>query len=62
MERGDVVTVYEDPITKKKEEGEAKLIERLGDTEYNAGNELWIVKFLSDGFICERLVSGQEAI
>lgn len=47
MKKGDVVTIYEDPITQKKPEGRARLISRdikaVGD-----GLEYWSVQFLED--------------
>ena len=44
---GDIVDIYEDPITEKKLEGRARLISRdikaVGD-----GLECWSVQFLAD--------------
>lgn len=44
MKKGQVVTIYEDPITQTKVEGQARLLRKecdLGD-----GLEYWAVKFL----------------
>ncbi len=46
MTKGDVITVYCDPITKKTIEGKAKLIK---DTEERLDDlERWQVKFIGD--------------
>jgi hypothetical protein len=45
LKPGDVVTVYEDPWTEKRPEGEAKLIEKVGD---DGEREQWLVKFVFD--------------
>jgi len=53
MEKGDTVMIYEDPWTCKKEEGQAKLIQRWddhGDVEY------WEVRFISDGAQVNRFI------
>jgi len=39
---GDVVRIYEDPLTEKKLEGEAKLIEKISD---DGEREYWLVEF-----------------
>lgn len=56
LKRGQVVTIYEDPITEKKPEGEAKLIECLEvNTGYSENHlhglrrlQMWRVAFLED--------------
>lgn len=50
---GDVVTIYADPYTREREEGEAKLI-RLSRREDDG--ERWRVRFLSDGFVVDRFI------
>lgn len=46
MKKGDVVMVYEDPFTRQKREGVARLVKCLRrDDEY----ERWIVQFDGDG-------------
>lgn len=57
MEKGKIVMVYEDPITKKVPEGEAKLIQPLGSEADAFQAEYWQVEFLSDNFIASRWVS-----
>jgi hypothetical protein len=56
MKRGDVVTIYQDPITKQKPEGKAKLVKQISTAE--GGLERWTVQFVSDGFVCERNLDG----
>jgi uncharacterized protein YpmB len=50
MEKGQVVTVYQDPITEVYPEGKAKLIRRLEDCGLarDKGVEFWEVAFLED--------------
>lgn len=63
MRIGDTVTIYEDPYTELKPEGKAKLVKCLDnrywvdDTRY----EIWTVKFLSDGYVCERTIRNKPA-
>ena len=43
--KGQVVTIYKDPLTKTEAEGNAKLIEKIG----NVGRlELWKVYFIDN--------------
>lgn len=51
--RGLRVTIYQDPITQKKAEGEADLLRHIS-TDTESGMERWRVQFLSDLFICDR--------
>ena len=53
MKSGDVVTIYEKPITKEQPEGEAVLIKKLSE---HRGKEYWEIKFLLDDFICNRFI------
>ena len=48
--KGDIVTIYQDPLTKAKPEGKAKLIKKLAGKDAEEGTEYWIVQFLSDSF------------
>ena len=51
----DIVTIYEDPITELKPEGEATLLHKIGDM--GDGLESWEVCFAGDdGRVCERLI------
>jgi len=54
MKKGDIVKIYEQPVTEIKYEGKAKLIFFI--RVLNVGVELWRVKFLSDGEIVSRAV------
>ena len=56
MKKGDTVRIFHDPQTKKKIEGYAKLIKKLTSSRFKGDQERWTVKFLSDGFICDRFV------
>lgn len=55
MENWQVVKVYHDPITCKKIEGEAHLIRK--HRTQNWQQEYWRVKFLDDGFVCDRFIN-----
>ena len=53
MKKGDIVKIYEQPLTETKYEGEAKLVSFI-----KRGNiiELWRVKFICDGQIVSRAI------
>lgn len=51
LKKGNVVAVYEDPITQSKIEGTAVLLERIG---CDGIGETWKVSFEGDNFITER--------
>lgn len=53
MKRGDIVIIYQDPITELKPEGRVKLVEFI---KANNGLELWRVRFLSDNFTANRFI------
>lgn len=56
MKKGQIVIIYEDPITCQRREGEAKLVSQMrGDT--GDGLELWEVKFINDGYETTRTVN-----
>lgn len=57
MKTGQIVQVYQKPITKEQPEGEARLIKRMPDNRDGDIVENWKVKFISDDFICERLIN-----
>ena len=46
------------PLTHKDYEGTAKLLRRIESIDFCRGIllERWEVEFVSDGFICERLI------
>jgi len=54
MKKGDIVEIYEQPLTETKGEGEAKLIYFISKLATNV--ELWKVKFIIDGQVCSRAI------
>ena len=56
MTPGDRVMIYEDPITKLRPEGRARLIEKFLEVP---GEEFWKVRFM-DGFKCYRWIKIKE--
>ena len=62
MKQGDIVTIYEDPFTRKKPEGKAKLLALLEAAKRPRDLQRWSVKFLSDGFIAERFIQKDKVI
>jgi len=54
MKKGDVVTIYDDPITKQKPEGQARLLKKLHD---NPGQEYWQVKLIKYNAVVERWIA-----
>ncbi len=57
MEKGQIVTIYEDPVTQTKIEGEAKLLGKIAE---NTNLEDWKVEFLDDGYRTERVIRINE--
>ena len=45
MKKGDIVTIYKDPITKQKPEGKARLVKFVSRFE---DEEHWMVSFLDE--------------
>ncbi len=63
MKKGDTVTIYADPLTKRNVEGKAILQKRLdNDDEFYEGDSIqrWQVKFIDNGFITERTIRVSE--
>gem|GEM_PF-2599835 len=58
MKKGDVVKIYEQPLTETKFEGEAKLISFI--KYLNVDVELWRVKFIDDGQIVSRAIKVEK--
>jgi len=61
MERGQLVTIYEDPSTKTRVEGQATLLRKL--REYpDDHQERWLVHFLGDepSMKVQRFIATQE--
>ena len=54
MKPGDIVTIYQDPITQEKVDGKARLLQRIDYLD--ATLEQWQVKFLDDGMQTVRLI------
>lgn len=47
MKRGDLVTIYEDPLTEKRSEGEAYLVSNLARARVDGLTvERWMVRFV----------------
>ena len=60
MQTKQIVTIYEDPITCTKPEGEAELLTK--EDTYNDGLESWLVRFLDEpDEIRSRLVKATES-
>ncbi len=55
MKKGDIVKIYEDPHFCNNLEGEAKLLKNLNMKGLH--QEYWEVRFLADGFICDRWIN-----
>jgi hypothetical protein len=56
LEKGKIITVYEDPLTEKRPEGMARLIEQIGVKTHHNGLEYWAVEFISDEFLAQRFI------
>lgn len=59
MKRNQIVMIYEDPITRQKREGKAKLL-RLVRADVGDGLELWEVRFVDDGYTTTRLTNRRD--
>jgi len=62
VKKGDIVSIYEQPLTETKYEGEAKLVSFIKqlNSAVNYGVELWQVKFINDGMVVSRAIKTQE--
>lgn len=54
MKRGQIIKIYQDPMTETDFEGSAKLIKKLGGGK-ELEMEMWLVKF-ENGDIVERWI------
>ena len=54
MKSGDIITVYQDPITQLKVDGKAQLLHRLPYSD--KGFETWELIFLDDGMQAIRII------
>lgn len=50
MNKGDIVTIYQDPVSQKKAEGKAKLLQLLLEGEEDF--EYWKVEFENGDKVC----------
>lgn len=48
MKAGGVVMIFEDPYSRTREEGEARLIRRMWKDPHQEGRERWAVQFLGE--------------
>lgn len=55
MKKGDIVSIYDDPLTETKPEGKAYLVKFLSQTG-NVGVEYWRVRFVDDNFVADRAI------
>lgn len=58
---GDFVMIYEDPITKQKEEGVAKLVTKIEGSDHGE-LERWTVRFVMDGYECDRWIDVEQEL
>lgn len=58
---GDIVTVYQDPVSEEKPEGKVRLIEKITEDppEVFTRLERWEVEFLDDGFRTQRFIKSK---
>lgn len=54
MENGNIITIYEDPVTMQKIEGKAKLLKQLHCNDPSL--EYWTVLFINDLAVVDRYV------
>ena len=54
LRKGQVVTIYVDPITMKSPEGKARLKKFI--SMIDSGVELWDVRFVEDGYETSRII------
>lgn len=59
-QKGDIVKVYETPMTRNKLEGLAELYKKIPSHRDNHDMENWTVVFVSDGFICDRMINKED--
>ena len=59
MKKGDIVMIYQDPVTEQKLEGKAELLKFIGSNgqlDENSILETWQVKFLDDDMVTTRSI------
>ena len=57
MRKGQIITIYEDPLTERKPEGEARLLRKIAE---NDEFEDWEVEFLDNGYVTGRVIQKNE--
>ncbi len=60
MKKGDIITIYTDPLTCKHPEGQAKLKRKL--TWDDEPIERWTVKFLDTGDVVDRFIKVRSVL
>lgn len=62
MRPGDVVTIYKDPLTETKREGEAKLVRKISERSFAQGQveEQWLVRFKGERSTYQRWIKRKE--
>lgn len=62
LKKGNIVSVYQKPITREDYEGEAKLLHmaKMYQSIAPDGCEAWEVRFLDDGFIQTRFIKTNQ--
>lgn len=58
MKKGDLVWIYEDPFTKERPEGEARLVRLISRHRFN--QSYWKVRFLRDKSVVDRMIIEDE--
>ena len=58
LRKGQVVKIYEDPVTMKKLEGAARLVKFISMA--GLGIEMWQVRFTEDGYEATRLIKQED--
>lgn len=57
MKKGDIVSIYEQPLSRTGFEGKARLISYI--QQLDMGVEYWRVKFIDDGQIASRAIKAK---
>lgn len=60
MKQGDIVNVYEDPITMQKLEGKAKLVCKICEVGQSKGFERWEVRFEGEVETYSRIIKEED--
>jgi hypothetical protein len=62
LKQGYLVTVFQKPISEEQPEGTAMLLVQTNSYHLTEENtfERWFVRFISDGYECERSILGSK--